>query len=93
MLLFLPFANMLADLPRAVLSAIVISAVLGLIRIPAMARLVRISLVDGVKAWTTFVATLATAPHVERGVIIGVVVSLLADLVVRGQRSSTDVTA
>ncbi len=72
LLLFLPFAGILAPLPRAILGAIVIAAVLQLIAIPRMVRLVAKSRPQAFVAWTTAIATLWLAPHVEYAVILGI---------------------
>lgn len=75
-LAFLPVADLLGSLPRAVLAAIVISAVAGLVRVPSMVESWRISRPQGVVAWGTFVATLALAPHIEQAVVFGVIASV-----------------
>jgi SulP family sulfate permease len=80
-LLFLPFATTLESLPSAVLAAIVIVAVLGLLQPRRLVVLWAVSRPQAAIAWTTFVATLAFAPHVERAVITGVVVAILVHLV------------
>ncbi len=75
-LLFLPFAFVLAPLPRAVLAAVVISAVTKLIQLRRLAGLWRLSIPQAVIGWTTFVLTLALAPHVEEAVILSVALAL-----------------
>ena len=72
-LAFLPFAGVLSPLPRSVLSAIIIVAVYKLIQVKALIRTVRRDALDGAVAMITFVATLAIAPRVDRGILIGVV--------------------
>lgn len=79
-LAFLPVANFLSPLPRAVLAAIVISAVAGLVRIPAMAESWRIARPQGVVAWGTFAATLILAPHIEQAILFGVLASVAVHL-------------
>lgn len=76
-LLTLPLTPVLQWLPEAVLGAIVVGAVVSLIRIPSVVRMVRTTPIDGALAVITLVATVASAPHVERGVILGVGLSLL----------------
>ena len=71
-LAFLPFAGALSSLPRAALAGIVIAAVLGLIRIGSLLELWGHAKPQVGVGWITFAATLAFAPHVERGVIVGV---------------------
>ncbi len=76
-LAFLPFANVLAPLPRAVLAAIVITAVTQLITIKKLFSVVRTTRPQAIVAWVTAGATIWFAPHVERAVILGVVLSIL----------------
>ncbi len=73
---FLPFAYVVEQLPRAVLAAIVIVAGVNLIEAGAVRRIALRSRPQGSVAAITFVATLATAPHVERAVLIGIAVSI-----------------
>ncbi len=79
-LAFLPFAGVLESLPRAVLGGVVIAAVLGLVQPATMVETVRRSTPQGVVALATFAATIITAPHVERGVMVGVVLSIALHL-------------
>ncbi|MEE8267779.1 MAG: SulP family inorganic anion transporter [Gemmatimonadales bacterium] len=80
LLLFLPFANVLSPLPRAILGAIVISAVFQLVAIPTLVRLVRSSRPQALVAWSTAGATLWLAPHIEWGVILGIGIATLVHL-------------
>lgn len=79
-LLFLPFAGLLAGLPIAVLSAIVIGSVAPLVRVTPILRLVRFSRPQFAVAATTFVLTLTMAPHVDRAVLIGISVAVATHL-------------
>lgn len=79
-LLFLPLAFVLAPLPEAVLGAIVIGAVLPLIRIRPILRLWRFSRPQFLVAATTFALTVAFSPQIERGVLIGIALSLVVHL-------------
>ena len=79
-LTFLPFTDVLAPLPRATLGGVVIAAVVGLVRPVALVSIVRRSPADALVAWTTFVATLTMAPRVERGVLVGILLSLAVGL-------------
>jgi len=74
----LPITPVLEKLPEAILGAIVIGAVVSLIDLQGLWRLRRISHTHSVVGLGTVVATLATAPRVERGVIIGIVLSFVA---------------
>jgi SulP family sulfate permease len=75
-LAFLPFASLLAALPRAVLAAIVIAAVFKLIQLRPMLGLWRLSKPQTVIAWTTFGLTLVLSPRVDQAILVGVVLSL-----------------
>ncbi|HSG47887.1 MAG TPA: SulP family inorganic anion transporter [Longimicrobiales bacterium] len=75
-LAFLPFAFVLAPLPRAVLSAIVIAAVARLIQVKPVLEILRLSKLQGIVGTTTFVFTLALAPRVDQAVLLGVVMAL-----------------
>jgi SulP family sulfate permease len=75
-LLLMPLVFLLADLPTAVLAAIVITAVGPLIQVAAGARLWRHSRPATLIAAGTFVSTLAFAPRIERGVLVGVGLSV-----------------
>ncbi|NNE13109.1 MAG: SulP family inorganic anion transporter [Ilumatobacter sp.] len=78
-LLALPLTPALHDLPQAILGAIVIGAVLKLIDLRGVWRLRDQSKAQFFVGVITLVATIATAPRVERGVVIGVVVSLVVE--------------
>lgn len=75
-LAFLPFAGILAPLPRAVLAGIVISSVLSFIKLPDLARLWKLSKPQALSAWTTFALTLILAPRIDLAVLIGIVLAL-----------------
>jgi len=79
-LAFLPFADVLAPLPRATLGGVVIAAVVGLVRPVALVSMVRRSPADALVAWATFIATLVLAPQVEQGVLVGILLSLAVGL-------------
>jgi SulP family sulfate permease len=79
-LLFLPFASVLAPLPRAVLAAVVISAVAKLFRILPLLKLWSLSRAQAMVGWTTFLLTLLLAPHVEEAVILSVVLAMSVHL-------------
>lgn len=73
-LLFL--TPLLYHLPQAVLAAVIMMAVVGLVKPAAFVHAFRVHRHDGIVAVTTFVATLAFAPHLDRGIMIGVGLSL-----------------
>ena len=64
-------------LPRATLAVIIVAAVLGLVRIQPVRRAWRVSRTDALIAAVTFAATLALAPALHWGILIGVALSLL----------------
>lgn len=59
-------------LPEAVLAAVIIMAVIGLINFKAIKHAWLASKHDGAAAIVTFVATLAVAPNLDIGILIGV---------------------
>jgi anti-anti-sigma regulatory factor len=73
-LLFL--TPLLYHLPQSVLAAIIMMAVLGLVNVSGFVHAWRAQKLDGVIAVTTFVATLLFAPHLDRGIFLGIVLSL-----------------
>jgi SulP family sulfate permease len=72
-LAFMPFASVLADLPKAVLGAIVIAAIYPLIRIRDMVNLMRVTRGQAAIAFFTAIATIALAPRIDLGVVLGVI--------------------
>jgi sulfate permease, SulP family len=76
LLLLVMGQNALAIVPKAVLAAVVIAAVSNLLKPSAMLALWRSARTEAVIAGLTFVATIATAPALYWGVLLGVVVSL-----------------
>lgn len=68
-LLFL--TPLLYHLPQAVLAAVIIMAVIGLINFGAVRHAWQANKHDGIASVVTFVATLAAAPHLDRGIMIG----------------------
>ena len=74
-LVFLPFAGVLAPLPTAVLAGIVIAAVSTLFRPRELLRVWIFSRPQAFVAWGTFAFTLLLAPHIEQAVLLGVVMA------------------
>lgn len=68
-LLFL--TPLLYHLPQAVLAAIIIMAVIGLVNFRAVKHAWHASKHDGIAAVVTFIATLAFAPHLDNGIMVG----------------------
>jgi SulP family sulfate permease len=68
-LLFL--TPLLYHLPQAVLAAVIIMAVIGLINFAAIKHAWQANRHDGIASIVTFVATLAFAPHLDKGIMVG----------------------
>lgn len=79
-LVFLPFAGVLAPLPDAVLAGIVIAAVLKLLTPRALLRLWGVSRPQALVGWSTFVLTLLMAPRVDHAVLLGIAASTAVHL-------------
>ena len=73
-LLFL--TPLLYYLPQAVLAAIIMMAVIGLLNVRGFIHAWKAQKYDGAIGIITFIATLAFAPHLDRGIMIGVGLSL-----------------
>ena len=73
-LLFL--TPLLYHLPQAALGAVIIMAVIKLIKFKPIAHAWKVEKHDGIVAIVTFILTLVFAPHLDKGIIIGVVLSL-----------------
>ena len=66
----------LYHVPQAVLAAVVVTAITGLIKPSMFAQLWRISRIEASISATTFAITLATAPRLYWGVLVGLLVNL-----------------
>jgi SulP family sulfate permease len=73
-LLFL--TPLLFHLPKPVLAAIIMMAVISLINFPIILKAWRANKDDGIASVTTFVATLAFAPNIQDGILVGIILSL-----------------
>jgi SulP family sulfate permease len=71
------FTPLLYHLPQAVLAAVIMMAVIGLLNINGFLHAWRVKKYDGIISVITFVSTLAFAPHLDKGIMVGVVLSLL----------------
>ncbi|MEJ2221322.1 MAG: SulP family inorganic anion transporter [Desulfobacterales bacterium] len=74
------FTPLLYHLPQSVLAAIIMMAVVGLVNVRGFIHVWRAQWYDGAISIITFVATLVFAPHLERGILIGVTLSILVFL-------------
>jgi MFS superfamily sulfate permease-like transporter len=70
------FTPLLYHLPQSVLAAIIMMAVMGLINIKGFIHAWRAQWYDGAISILTFVCTLIFAPHLDRGIFAGVILSL-----------------
>lgn len=74
------FTPLLYHLPSAVLAAVIMMAVIGLVNIPGFIHAWHAQWYDGAISIITFIATLAFAPHLHYGIMIGIVLSLIVFL-------------
>jgi SulP family sulfate permease len=73
LLFFTPFFY---HLPQSVLAAIIMMAVIGLVNVRGFIHAWQAQWYDGAISVITFVGTLAFAPHLDRGIMIGVFLSV-----------------
>ncbi len=74
------FTPLLYHLPQSVLAAIIMMAVVGLINVRGFIHAWQAQWYDGAISIITFVATLAFAPHLEWGILVGIILSILVFL-------------
>lgn len=74
-LLFL--TPLLYNLPQATLAAVIIMAVINLVKIEPIKHAWKAEKHDGIVAVVTFALTLIMAPHLEKGIMIGVVLAMV----------------
>ncbi|WP_320169190.1 SulP family inorganic anion transporter [Maridesulfovibrio sp.] len=70
------FTPLLYHLPQAVLAAVIMMAVIGLINASGFIHAWKAQKYDGAISVISFVATLSFAPHLDKGIMIGVALSL-----------------
>ncbi|NDP48213.1 MAG: STAS domain-containing protein [Sulfuriferula multivorans] len=70
----------LYHLPQAVLGAIVMMAVFGLIRVQPLIQAWKVQRADAIAGIATFIATLAMAPAIANGILIGIALSVVVFL-------------
>jgi SulP family sulfate permease len=63
-------------LPQATLAAVIMMAVVSLVKVQPIKYTWKVQPQDGLVAVVTFILTLALAPHLEIGIIVGVLMSL-----------------
>ena len=74
------FTPLLYHLPQSVLAAVIMMAVVGLVNVSGFIHAWRAQWYDGAISIITFVCTLAFAPHLDKGIMVGVVLSLMVFL-------------
>lgn len=70
------FTPLLYHLPQSVLAAVIMMAVIGLINISGFVHAWKAKWYDGLISVIAFLCTLGFAPHLDRGIMVGVVLSL-----------------
>ena len=70
------FTPLLYHLPQAVLAAVIMMAVIGLINIKGFAHSWKAQWYDGAISILTFFVTLYFAPHLDKGIMVGVGLSM-----------------
>jgi len=74
------FTPLLYHLPQAVLAAVIMMAVIGLINVSGFIHAWKAQWYDGAISIISFICTLAFAPHLDKGIMVGVILSLLVFL-------------
>ncbi len=74
------FTPLLYHLPQAVLAAVIMMAVIGLLNVTGFIHAWQAKWYDGAISIITFICTLGFAPHLDRGIMIGVLLSLFVFL-------------
>ncbi len=67
---------LLYHLPQATLAAVIIMAVINLVKVQPIKHAMKVQKHDGVVSIITFALTLVMAPHLEKSIIVGVLLSL-----------------
>jgi MFS superfamily sulfate permease-like transporter len=70
------FTPLLYYLPQSVLAAIIMMAVAGLLNVQDIVHAWKVRRSDGIISVITFVATLFFAPHLDKGILLGVFLSI-----------------
>ncbi|MDD4648975.1 MAG: SulP family inorganic anion transporter [Desulfoplanes sp.] len=70
------FTPLLYHLPQAVLAAVIMMAVIGLINVSGFVHAWKAQWYDGAISIFTFLCTLVFAPHLDKGIMVGVGLSL-----------------
>ena len=70
------FTPLLYHLPQSVLAAVIMLAVIGLVNVTGFIHAWRAQWYDGAISIISFICTLVFAPHLDKGIMVGVVLSL-----------------
>lgn len=70
------FTPLLYHLPQAVLAGVIMMAVIGLVNVKGFIHAWRAQWYDGLISIITFVVTLYFAPHLDKGIMVGVILSM-----------------
>ena len=70
------FTPLLYHLPQAVLASVIMMAVIGLVNVSGFVHAWKAQRYDGAISVISFVATLIFAPHLDKGIMIGVALSV-----------------
>ena len=70
------FTPLLYHLPQAVLAAVIMMAVIGLVNVKGFIHAWKAQWYDGAIAILSFVVTLYFAPHLDKGIMVGVFLSM-----------------
>ena len=70
------FTPLLYHLPQAVLAAVIMMAVIGLLNVSGFVHAWKAKWYDGAISIISFIGTLIFAPHLDKGIMIGVALSL-----------------
>lgn len=70
------FTPLLYHLPQSVLAAVIMMAVIGLLNISGFIHAWKVQRYDGIISIISFISTLAFAPHLDKGIMVGVVLSI-----------------
>lgn len=74
------FTPLLYHLPQAVLAAVIMMAVIGLVNVKGFAHAWKAQWYDGAIAIFSFLVTLYFAPHLDKGIMVGVALSMVVFL-------------
>jgi anti-anti-sigma factor len=74
------FTPLLYHLPQSVLAAVIMMAVIGLINVSGFIHAWHAQWYDGAISILSFICTLAFAPHLDKGIMVGVVLSIVVFL-------------